>query len=140
MAGAPIMLKFGDSRLDLFLEDVIDFKFSKEMQERAKIIRQFERNLILKIADYHDIILMKCATDRIKDIDDARTIIESKEVRWDIIINEAKNQILLGKERAVLDLGVFSERLQKIGVNIPKKVLDELWLIFDKQIKKKRGK
>src|SRR3989344_2457424 len=40
----PIMLKFGDSRLDLFVNEVIDFSFSKQMRERAEKIRQFEKN------------------------------------------------------------------------------------------------
>jgi|SRR3989338_10075786 len=134
----PIMLKLIDERLDLFLIEVIDFIFSDSMQKRAKITKQFERNLILKIADPHDIIIMKCATDRIKDIDDARTIIENIKIDWNILIEEAQKQINLGKERAILELGTFLERLQKIKVAIPKKILDELWLLLEKQIKQKR--
>src|SRR3989344_1077960 len=87
----PIMLRLVEERLDLFLNEVIDFTFSKEMQKRATAIRQFEKNFIIKAADYPDIILMKCATDRPKDIDDARTIINNKDIEWQIILEEAKN-------------------------------------------------
>ncbi|MBI2047177.1 hypothetical protein HYT26_03375 [Candidatus Pacearchaeota archaeon] len=134
----PVMLKLGDFRLDLFVNDVIDFIFSEEMQKRAKITRQFEKNLILKIADLHDIILMKCATGRLKDIDDARTIIQTTNINWNVIINEAKNQLSLGKERAILDLGTFLEKLKKINLNIPNTILNELWFLLEKQIRKKR--
>ena len=89
----PIMLKLIDERLDLFVNEVISFTFSKSMQKRALITRQFEKNLIIKVSDYHDIIIMKCATDREKDIDDAKTIITNKDIDWNIIVREAKNQL-----------------------------------------------
>ena len=134
----PIMLKLIEERLDLFLHEVIDFTFSKEMQKRAAIIRQFEKNLIIKVADYHDIILMKCATDRIKDIDDARAIIANKEINWQIILKEAKNQLSLGNEKALMELGRFLEKLQVLVKNVSDKILDELWELFLKQIEEKR--
>ncbi len=132
------MLKLTDERLDLFLIEIIDFIFSDSMQKRAKIIKQFERNLILKIADPHDIIIMKCATDRLKYIDDARTLIENTKIDWNILIDEAQKQISLGKERAILDLGTFLEKLKKAKVNVPNEALDKLWLLLEKQIKGKR--
>ena len=88
----PEMLKLDDERFDLFVVEVIDFIFSENMRQRAEQIHQFEHNLVLKIANPHDIILMKCATDRIKDKDDARRIINSTKINWDIIIDEAKKQ------------------------------------------------
>ena len=134
----PIMLKLGDFRLDLFVNNVIDFVFSEEMQRRAKTIRQFEKNLVLKIADLHDIILMKCATDKLKDIDDTKTIIQTTNINWNVIIEEAKNQLSLGKERAILDLGNFLEKLKRMGLNIPNNALNELWTLLERQVKKKR--
>jgi len=134
----PIMLKFGESRLDLFVKEVISFTFSEEMQKRAITIRQFEKNLIVKIADIHDIILMKCAADRIRDVDDVKTIVENKEIDFDILIREAKNQLALGKERTIMELGYFLEKLKKLGTAIPDKILDELWEIMKKQIKDKQ--
>ena len=68
---APEMLKLNDERFDLFVNEVIDFVFSENMKKRAVNMHQFEDKLLLKIADPHDLILMKCATDRQKDADDA---------------------------------------------------------------------
>lgn len=134
----PFMLKLSDERLDLFLSEVIDFIFSDSMEKRAKTIKQFERNLIIKVADLHDIIIMKCATDRMKDIDDARTIIENTKIEWNIIIEEVQKQISLGKERAILELGTFIEKLKKAKVKVPNEVLDRLWILLEKQVKEKR--
>src|SRR3990167_3326434 len=116
----PEMFRLNDERFDLFVVEVIDFIFSDNMRKRAEQIHQYEENLILKIANPHDIILMKCATDRLKDKDDARKIMNSTEIDWALIIKEAKNQTELGKPKAVYELGCFLEDLKKIGVNIPK--------------------
>ena len=137
----PEMFKLNDERFDLFVIEVIDFIFSDNMRQRAEQIHQFEENLILKIANPHDIILMKCATDRIKDKDDARRIINSMKINWDIIINEAKKQMELGKDRAAFDLGYFLEDLKlNLNLEIPQKVLDKLFEIVEKQAKDKISK
>ncbi|MDP3990673.1 MAG: hypothetical protein Q8Q01_05735 [archaeon] len=137
----PEMFKLNDERFDLFVVEVIDFIFSDTMRQRAEQIHQFGDNLILKIANPHDIILMKCATDRIKDKDDARKIINSKKINWEIIITEAKKQMKLGKERAAFDLGCFLENLKtKMNIDIPQEVLDKLFLIVEKQAKNKISK
>ena len=134
----PKMFTLGDERFDLFVVEVINFYFSKQMMKRAEKIHQFKDNLILKIADPCDIILMKCATDRKKDIDDARKIIDSIEIDWDILINESKTQIKLGKHTAAFELGEFLEKLKyEMEVKIPKKVLDTLFNVVEKQIKEK---
>ncbi len=135
----PEMLKLDDERFDLFVIEVIDFIFSENMRKRAKQIHQFVDNLIVKIADPHDIILMKCATDRTKDMDDARTIIETGKINWDIIIEEAKKQISLGKEKAAFELGCFLEELRKNNKKlVPKEVLDKLFELVKKQAEKKQ--
>ena len=86
-ANRPEMLTLGDERFDLFVKEVIDFMFSNEMQKRAKQLHQFGDNLLLKIADPHDIILMKCATDRVKDMDDAMSIIKNNpNINWELIV------------------------------------------------------
>ncbi len=137
----PEMFTLGDERFDLFVVEVIDFIFSETMRKRAEQIHQFEDMLILKIANPHDIILMKCATDRIKDRDDARKIINATKIDWEIVIDEAKKQIELGKDRAAFELGCFLEDLKtKMKVDIPQKVLDTLFLIVEKQAKDKRAK
>ncbi len=137
----PEMFTLGDERLDLFVVHVIDFDFSKPMMERAEQTHQFNNNLILKIANPHDLILMKCATDRKRDMDDARKIINSTKIDWSILISEAKTQIKLGRHTAAFDLGEFLEKLKyKMEVNIPKKILDELFEIVEEQAKDKQNK
>ena len=137
----PEMFRLNDERFDLFVVEVIDFVFSDNMRKRAEQIHQFEENLILKIANPQDIILMKCATDRLKDKDDARKIINSTKINWDIIIEEAKNQIELGKERAVFDLTCFLEDLRKMmDVNIPPDIMEKLFKLVEKQVKEKKKK
>ena len=137
----PQMFKLDDERFDLFVVEVIDFVFSDTMRERAEQIHQFGDNLILKIANPHDILLMKCATDRLKDKDDARKIIDSTKINWDILIDEAKKQVDLGKERTAFDLGYFLEDLKtKMNVNVPQEALDKLFEIVEKQVKAKKSK
>jgi len=135
----PEMINLGDSRLDLFFLEVIDFNFSENMQKRSQQIHQFGKNLILKIADKHDIILMKCATNRIKDEDDIVSIVKEGDVNWDIIINEAKNQVKLGKETAFLEMGTLVEKLKsKHKLKIPKEVGDILFDLLKEQADSKK--
>ena len=134
----PEMLTLGDQRLDLFVVQVIDFIFSENMRKRAEQIHQFGDTLILKIANPHDLILMKCATDRLKDKDDARRIAEAVKIDWSILVEESKAQIALGKERAAFELGCFLEDLKEMKVNIPQQVLNRLFDIVKSQAKKKQ--
>ena len=138
---APDMFKLNDERFDLFVVEVIDFIFSDSMRKRADQIHQLEDKLILKIANPHDIIVMKCATDRIEDKDDARRISNSTKSDWDIIVEEAEHQIELGKERAVFDLTCFLEDLRKMmSVNIPSEIMEKLCKLVERQIKEKKKK
>lgn len=135
----PEMLTLGDERFDLFIEEVIDFIFSQNMMERANQTHQFGDKLVLKVANPHDIILMKCATDRLKDIDDARNIINRMDVDWNLILEEAKNQYKLGKKRAIFDLGDFLERLEEnFKIKAPRHITDELWNLLRKETKKRK--
>ena len=131
----PRMFTLDDNRFDLFVDQVVSFMFSGKMRARAVNTHQYGDNLVLKIADPHDIILMKCATDRLKDKDDVRKIIESREINWDTIIDEAKNQVVLAKKKAIFELGCFLEDLRE-GMNvskIPKPVVDGLFGEFDRR-------
>lgn len=135
----PEMFSLGENRFDLFVVNVMDFIFSEKMRERAVQTHQYDDNLILKIADLHDIILMKCATERVKDKDDVRKIIDSTEINWGLIIEEAKNQTTLGKPKAIFELGCFLEDLKNsANVNIPKSVLDELFELLEKQTEERK--
>lgn len=137
----PEILTLNNERFDLFVVNVIDFVFSENMQKRAESIHQFGENFILKIADPHDIILMKCATDRLKDKDDARKIINLGKIKWELLVEEAKKQIELGKDKAAFELGCFLEELKnKMNVEIPQEIPDGLFEIVKKQAEEKQKK
>jgi len=127
----PLMVEINNARFDLFLNKIVTSVFSEKMKNRANEIHEFGENLIVKAADIHDIILMKSSTSRIKDIDDITLIIEKNPINWDIIIDEAENQVNLGHETAIISLG---EKLEKLNnqkrVIIPQEVLDKLWHIL----------
>lgn len=130
----PEMFALKDERFDLFVGDIIYFRFSDKMKERAEKVHQFSDNLILKVADANDIILLKCATDREKDKEDALNLIKNIKLDWEVMIKEAENQVKLGKETVVMELGGFLENLREIVPDkIPQKVIDKLYKIVKKQ-------
>jgi len=135
----PIMINLGDSRLDLFLTDVIDFTFSHTMQKRAEQTHRFGKNLILKIADKHDIILMKCATNRARDEEDIVNIVKNSDVNWVTLIEEAKVQVELGREAAFLEMGTLVEKLiYKHKLSVPKEIGDTFFDLLKKQAEQKK--
>jgi len=138
----PEIINLGDSRLDLFYLEVIDFTFSKNMQERATQIHQFGKNLKLKIADKHDIIIMKCATRRMKDEDDIVNIVKNNSpIDWDMIIEEIKFQVGFGKETAFFNMGSVVEKLiYTHKLNVPKSIHDKFFSLLEEQIKRKKDK
>lgn len=136
----PEMLSFDDYRFDLFLLEIISFIFSENSKKRIDTIREFDHNLVIKVADPNDIFLMKCATERIKDLDDAKAIIDRNLIKWDVLLEETKNQINLGKQRAALDLGLFLEDLEKQDIKPPKEFSDKLFKIVENQAREKQKK
>lgn len=131
----PQMVSLGDARLDLFLSDVIDFTFSEQMKKRAVQTHQFGKNLTVKIADKHDIIVMKCATKRTKDEEDIVNIVKDSEIDWNSIIEEVKVQVSLGRELAFAEMGFLVERLlHKHRLKIPKSVYNMLTRLMKEQI------
>ncbi len=137
----PEMITLGTSHLDLFSLDVIDFIFSENMQERATPIHQFGKNLKLKIADKHDIIIMKCATRRMKDEADIISIVKNNHpIGWDMVIEEIKLQVDLGKDNAFVEMGHVVERLiYTHKLNVPKSTRERLFSLLKEQIKKKNS-
>jgi hypothetical protein len=119
---------------------VIISTFSDTMKERANQIHEFG-NLIIKVADPNDILIMKSVTSREKDSEDILAIIDNSQVDWNIIIEESKKQVELGNETAIMCLGEKLERLsnQKL-IAIPKDVSDKIWKLFNKQVKDKSRK
>ncbi len=135
----PEMFTLGDGRFDLFVDNIVDFVFSDNMKKRAKQIRQFSDNLIIKVADVHDLVLMKCATDRLKDKDDVMSILKNTDINFDIIIKEAKDQVKLGRELASFELGYFLKEIRKVDKKlIPMTALDELFNFVKEQAEEQK--
>ncbi|PIN88467.1 hypothetical protein COU61_04805 [Candidatus Pacearchaeota archaeon CG10_big_fil_rev_8_21_14_0_10_35_13] len=139
-SNTPLMLQFDNCRFDLFLNKIISSTFSDTMKERAKQTHEFG-NLIIKVADPHDLIIMKSVTSRTKDLEDIITIINKNKINWNTIIEEAKEQVRLGNETAIIGLG---EKLEKLNnqkaITIPKSINDKIWKLFNKQIKNNKQK
>lgn len=138
---APEVLALLDVRIDLFLFKIISSHFSAGMQKRATQIHEFASNLIIKVADPNDILIMKSVTSRDKDLEDIISIVNTSRVNWDIIVKEAEEQVKIGNETAILDLGEKIERLaNRKAITVPKSVTDAIWKLFKKQVKEKRRK
>ncbi len=134
----PLMLEFDNCRFDMFTRKIITSNFSDGMKERAKQTHEFG-NLIIKPADALDVLIMKSVTSRSKDDDDIVLILNNVKVNWDIIIKEAEEQVRLGNEATILTLGEKLERLSnKKLISVPKEVLDSLWKLLNKQVKKRK--
>ena len=134
----PEVMKLRDFRIDLFLFKIITTDFSEAMQKRADRVHVFGGNLVVKIADVHDLIIMKSVTLREKDEDDIASAINNSKIDWNIIIQEAQNQLSFGNERTILDLGTTFEKITNKKITIvPKEVQDKLWNLLNRQIKEK---
>jgi len=134
----PKMYSLDTERFDLFLIDVIDFAFSEDMQKRITQIHEYGKNLKICIAHPQDIIIMKCATDRTKDLEDAKKIIETQKIDWNALVQEAATQVRFGRKEAYFDLGEFLEKIQQTGTKIPQETLDKLFDLSMKETKKKK--
>src|SRR3989344_5518700 len=111
------------------------------MKNRANQTHEFGGNLLIKIADPSDILIMKSVTGRAKDNEDIISIINNNKLNWNVILDEAKEQVKLGNKRAIMGLG---EKLEKLinqnAISVPKSVTDALWKLFKEQVKKKSKK
>jgi hypothetical protein len=128
--------------LDLFLNKIVSSVFSEGMKQRARETHEFGTNLIIKVAGPNDVLIMKGVTGRTKDDKDIISIINNSHVDWNIVAEEAEEQVRLGNKLAIVGLG---EKLEKLHnqkkIIIPKVILDKLWKLFNRQVKekKKRG-
>ncbi len=125
----PFLLRRGDDRIDLFTRAIITATFSESMRRRAMPTHEFG-NLLLTVTDPHDVIILKAVTDRPKDREDARAILERVRIDWTLITSEVKAQIALGHQRAMFETIQFLLDLRKLGVEIPEPVLSALWNLF----------
>lgn len=128
----PIMMEGRDTRFDLFLKEVISFEISPTILERVKEIHEFE-NLIIKTISPEDIILLKCATERKKDRDDAAELIKRFKIDWDIVIKESIHQTEIGGDVFPAFLFEFLIELKEdFKVDVPKEVIRKLMKIAEK--------
>ena len=110
------------------------------MKERTKQTHEFG-NLIIKIADPSDILIMKSVTSRDKDLEDIISIVNKSRINWNNIVEESKEQVRLGNETVILGLGEKLEKLinQKM-IFVPKSITDKICKLFTKQVKEKAKK
>ena len=139
-SNSPLMLEFENCRFDMFMNKVITSTFSDAMKERAKQTHEFG-NLIIKVANPNDILIMKSVTSRAKDLEDIIAIVNKSQIHWNVIVEESKEQVRLGNETAIMVLG---EKLEKLtnekAISVPKTITDKIWKLFTKQVKEKAKK
>lgn len=128
----PKMLQLKDERIDIFLNKIICFTLSESM--KARITQRHEyRNLICNIVSPEDIILLKSATERAGDRQDAKGLIENYNIKWDVIIAEAEHQTELGQDLFVVFLYDFLEELKEdLKADVPLGVLRKIRKIAEK--------
>jgi hypothetical protein len=133
---AIMRLESQDFAFDLFLNKIISSVFSDGMKKRATQTHEFGRNLVIKVADLNDILIMKSVTGRAKDNEDIIFIINNNKPDWEIILEEAKEQVKLGNETAIIGLGENLEKLSNRNlITVPKQIIDKIWKLFKEQVK-----
>ena len=136
----PVMMEGKETRFDLFCKEIICFKLSDTIIKRVKKVYAFE-NLTIKIASPEDIILLKSATERAKDREDAFEIIKNYNVRWNTIIEEAMHQTELEKPLFVVFLYEFLLELKEdFKADVPDNVLKTLLKMSEKEMIKRLKK
>lgn len=130
----PVLLEFGESRIDLFTNKIISFKFTESMMERVQKVYEYG-NLAIKIISPEDIILLKSATERAGDRSDAKAILEKFDINWDIIINESVKQTKIGEHVFPVFLFDFLEDLiEDLKADIPKDVMRRIRKIAEDEM------
>ena len=136
----PLMLEFKNCRYDLFINKIITSTFSDAMKKRAQQTHEFG-NLIIKVADPSDILIMKSVTGRAKDSDDIVAIVNKSHIDWNVVVEESQEQVELGNETAIIGLGEKLEKLINQNlISVPKSVMSDIWKLFKEQVKKKSKK
>lgn len=138
----PVMMEGRDTRFDLFLKEVISFQISENILERVKESHEFE-NLIVKLISPEDIILLKCATEREKDREDAIQLIKKFKINWDVIIEESIHQTEIGGDVFPVFLYDFLMELKEdFNADIPTSLIKKIRDIGEEMMIKiiKQGK
>ena len=108
-----------DFRIDLFQKEVCGrFSISKGMMKRAVIILDLEK-IKLAFCSNEDIFLFKTMTEREGDLEDCINLAQ-RGIKWDIILNELKNQIKQSSQNVWITwVGERLDLLEDKGLNIP---------------------
>lgn len=125
----PLMFTRGDERFDLFVGKIFQTQLSKTIKQRAVARHDYvnSKSLLVYVLSKEDIVFLKSITQREKDFDDIRTIIEKEsQFSWDVVIDEALFQSQQGDGWAILDLEETMNRLKEI-VFIKKEYFDKLY-------------
>ncbi len=125
----PVMFSKGDERFDIFLKQVFQTKLSDDMKKRVYGRFDFvmkDNTLTVFVLGKQDIILMKSITQRERDFDDVRMIIEKeREIDWQAITDEAIWQAEHGDKWVILDLEETMQKLKEYTL-IKKEFFDKL--------------
>lgn len=135
----PVMMEGRDTRFDLFLREVITFKISPTIIERAKECHEFG-NFMMYLLSPEDIFLLKSATERDKDLADALSLLQKFKIDWKIILEESVHQTKIGQHLFSVYLFGFLYALKEdLKADIPKKVLDDVRKIAEDLLEEKLG-
>jgi len=136
----PVMLEDKGVRFDLFLKDVICFEMTESILSRIREVHEFG-NLVVRVVSPEDIILLKCATERKRDRDDAKEIIEKVGVDWNLIIQEVVNQTRKkGYIFSVFLYDFLMDLKEDLKVDVPKEVIKKVRTIGEREMVKRLGK
>lgn len=122
----PLMLERDEARFDLFLNKIISTVFSNGMKERIKKVYEYG-NFVIKVISPEDLIITKCATERVGDRKDVSEIIKNVNLDWDVIIKESVYQAEATPYLFPVFLFDFLFELKEdLKSEIPESVLDEV--------------
>jgi len=121
----------GDFRVDIFCKMVCSrFSLSKGMKERSVRDNIRAKNIGLYVCSPEDIFLFKTMTEREGDYDDCVRIIANKDdFKWQIALNEAREQSRLGQAVWITWITNRLEEFAERGMDIP--ILDEMIKLAD---------
>ena len=132
----PEMYMFKDERFDLFVGKIFQMYLTASMKERTWGKYEYRlsgKNITVYVLAKEDILLLKSVTQRERDFDDIKIIVEKEtSIDWNAIIEEAITQYHLGNQWTLLDL---EECLQKIKefTYLKKEYFDRLYSVFTKK-------
>jgi len=128
-----------DFRIDLFQKEVCGkFSVSKGIMKRAVTVLDLEK-IRLSFCSNEDIFLFKTMTEREGDLEDCISLAQ-RGIKWDIILNELKNQIKQSSQDVWITwVGERLDLLEDKGLNIPiMKEINQLREKYFKEYEKKR--